>query len=68
MNKIIELITRIILALVVCQLLSGCSLASYRAPLELKDVSDNQVSSLAHIKGKIEITPATAEQFYLDGH
>jgi TPR repeat protein len=58
---------KIVLVVLVCQLLLGCSLNSYKNSLATKDSSGEAVSASAHLKGKIEITPAIAEQFYNEG-
>jgi hypothetical protein len=57
-----------VLVVVVCQLLSGCSLNSYKDSLVSKDVSGGTVSASAHLRGKVEITPGIAEQFYNEGY
>ena len=67
MKELSELSKKSVLLLIFCQLLPGCSLSSLRAPLIVKDISGESVSAAAHKNGKIEITPAIAEQFYLKG-
>ncbi len=57
-----------ILVIVVCQLLYGCSLSSHKASVVTKDVTDKTVSEKSHLRGKVEITPGIAEQFYNEGH